>query len=52
MNFLSAHFWSASASGNPVTFHVAKNNPGASLWSDQLSPGIRRKWMSVLAMVP
>ena len=33
-------------------FHVAKNNPRCGLWLDQLSLGISRKRMSVLAMVP
>ena len=37
---------------NPVTSQVAKTPPECSLWLDQLSLGISRKRMSVLAMVP
>ena len=35
-----------------VAFHVAKNTPRSGLWLDQLSLGISRKRMSVLAIVP
>src|SRR6476660_2478707 len=35
-----------------AAFPVAKNNPRCVLWLDQLSLGISRKRMSVLAIVP
>jgi hypothetical protein len=52
VNCLGAHIWSASASGKPGNFLCREKQPVARSLLDQLSLGISRKRMFVLAMLP